>query len=61
MSSKAVADLWESPTLRLVRNRLFYEFAVFILGGGNAIILLLFWPGWLLVGAVLWAAWQLWG
>ncbi|KND89578.1 hypothetical protein TOPH_05595 [Tolypocladium ophioglossoides CBS 100239] len=61
VSGKAVADLWESRTVRLVRNKLFFEFAVFILGGGNSIILLLFWPGWLLVGGASWALWQFWG
>lgn len=61
MSSKAVADLWESRTVRLVRRKLFFEFAVFILGGGNSIILLLFWPGWLLVGGAFWGLWRFWG
>ncbi|PNY26799.1 Uncharacterized protein TCAP_03278 [Tolypocladium capitatum] len=60
-SSKAVSHLWDSRTVRLVRTRLFFEFIVFILGGGNSIILLLFWPGWPLVGGAFWALWRFWG
>lgn len=59
MSIEAVAYVWNSPTVRLVRNRLFHEFAVFILGGGNALILCVFWPGWLLFGLAFWIAGQL--
>ncbi|GJN70689.1 hypothetical protein PLIIFM63780_002721 [Purpureocillium lilacinum] len=61
MSSKAVADAWESQPVRQVRQKLFYEFAVFILGGGNALILLLFWPGWLILAAAIWGLYRFWG
>ncbi|PHH89876.1 hypothetical protein CDD83_5049 [Cordyceps sp. RAO-2017] len=59
MSHGAVAGLWPSRHAQLIRNRLFYEFALFVLGGGNTLILLLFWPGWLLVGLACWAVWQM--
>ncbi|PFH55620.1 hypothetical protein XA68_17944 [Ophiocordyceps unilateralis] len=55
-----VATVWQSRAVELVRARLFYEFALFILGGGNALFLLLFWPGWVLVGFVLWALSSYW-
>ena len=32
------------------RNKLFFEFVVFMLGGGNQVLLLIFWPGWIVVG-----------
>jgi hypothetical protein len=33
------------------RNKLFFEFMVFVLGpGGNSVLLLVFWPGWIVVG-----------
>lgn len=58
MSAKALADVWDARTTRMLRKKLFYEFAVFILGSGNSMILLLFWPGWLVVGGASFAAWQ---
>ncbi|KHN99356.1 uncharacterized protein MAM_03054 [Metarhizium album ARSEF 1941] len=58
MSAKAFANLWDAKTTRVLRRNLFYEFAVFILGSGNSIILLLFWPGWLVVGGATFALWK---
>lgn len=58
MSVEAVARLWHSRTVQVVRNKLFYEFAIFILGGGNTLIIWIFWPGWILFGLALWAFWQ---
>jgi hypothetical protein len=40
-----------------VRHKLFYEFMVFILGCGNQIILIVFWPGWLFIGAPICGLW----
>lgn len=59
MSTKAISDIWDSRSVQKVRARIFYEFAVFILGCGNAMFLLIFWPGWLLLGGACFAAWQL--
>ncbi|KAL7923119.1 hypothetical protein ACQKWADRAFT_312640 [Trichoderma austrokoningii] len=59
MSTKAVSDIWDSSSVQRVRARIFYEFAVFILGCGNAMFLIIFWPGWLLLGGACFAAWQL--
>jgi hypothetical protein len=37
------------------RNKLFFEFMVFVLGpGGNSVLLLVFWPGWFVVGGGVW-------
>lgn len=36
-----------------LRRRLFFEFMVFVLGGGNGLILLLLWPGWWIIGIIL--------
>lgn len=40
-----------------LRNKIFHEFMVFILGGGNVFILMLFWPGWLVLGGAAGGAW----
>jgi hypothetical protein len=41
-----------------LRNKLFFEFMVFVLGGGNGIILVVFWPGWIVIGpGVFWVWW----
>ncbi|KAL7912665.1 hypothetical protein GGI35DRAFT_476502 [Trichoderma velutinum] len=61
MSSKAIVDVWDSKSIQKVRARIFYEFAVFILGCGNAIFLFVFWPGWLILGGTFFALWQLTG
>lgn len=44
-----------------LRNKLFFEFAVFILGGGNQVILIVFWPGWIVVGGGVWGVWMVCG
>jgi hypothetical protein len=45
-----------------LRKKLFFEFMVFVLGGGgNGIILLVFWPGWLVVGPGVWCVMWAWG
>jgi len=33
-----------------LRNKLFFEFMVFVLGGGSQVILAVFWPGWIVIG-----------
>jgi len=40
-----------------LRNKLYFEVMVFVLGGGNGVLLLLFWPGWILI----WVIWMIWG
>jgi hypothetical protein len=59
MSAQALAGVWDAKTIQMLRKKIFYEFAVFILGSGNPFILLLFWPGWLVVGGTSMAVWQL--
>lgn len=61
MSSKTISDLWNSRSVQTVRRKVFYEFAVFILGTGNVMIVLLFWPGWWLLAGIFWVVWKLWG
>lgn len=41
------------------RDKVFFEFMVWILNP-HAVALLVFWPGWILIGA-LWVWWMLWG
>lgn len=40
-----------------LRHKLYFEVVVFVLGGGNGVFLLLFWPGWIVV----WVLWMVWG
>jgi hypothetical protein len=44
-----------------LRNKLFFELVVFVLGSGNGIILIVFWPGWLVVGGGVWGFWMVCG
>ncbi|GAO17344.1 hypothetical protein UVI_02038640 [Ustilaginoidea virens] len=57
MSAHAAAGLREAKPARSLRKKLFYEFAVFILGSGNPLLLMLLWPGWLVVAALSFALW----
>lgn len=43
--------------LEPLRNKLFKEFMIFVLGGGNGVILAVFWPGWIVVGPAVWGVW----
>ncbi|KAG5982326.1 hypothetical protein E4U43_006459, partial [Claviceps pusilla] len=58
MSAPAMAGLWEAKSTEALRKKVFYEIAVFILGCGNPVILLLLWPGWLVVGGLVYVLWQ---
>ncbi|KAI0403792.1 hypothetical protein F4802DRAFT_278452 [Xylaria palmicola] len=43
---RAAWTLWDSPRGRRLRKKIEFEFFTLILGGGNGICLVLFWPGW---------------
>jgi hypothetical protein len=60
MSGQIMYGTWESPVVKGLRRRIFHEFAMFILGGGNALILMLFWPGWWVLAGTTCALWFLW-
>ncbi|KAH7354926.1 hypothetical protein BKA65DRAFT_475398 [Rhexocercosporidium sp. MPI-PUGE-AT-0058] len=38
-----------------LRKKLWFEFMVFVLGGGNGLMLLVFWPGWIVLWCIYWA------
>ncbi|KAF5018239.1 hypothetical protein F66182_9802 [Fusarium sp. NRRL 66182] len=59
MSSRAAVGIWNSKNIQKLRRKLWYEFAVFILGSGNLIFLMLFWPGWWVLAGACWAFWML--
>lgn len=45
------SSIWDTPTTRRLRQKIVFEFMTFILGAGNNIFLVIFWPGSLLLGA----------
>ncbi|KAH7171396.1 hypothetical protein EDB81DRAFT_638026 [Dactylonectria macrodidyma] len=59
MSTRAANGVWNCQTVQKLRKKLFYEFAVFILGGGNCIFVVVFWPGWWVIGGASWGIWML--
>jgi hypothetical protein len=61
MCTKVLYSAWESKPVRALRKRAFHEFAEFILGIGNVVFLMLFWPGWLVLGGTMFALWKVWG
>ncbi|KAG6063044.1 hypothetical protein E4U16_001026, partial [Claviceps sp. LM84 group G4] len=56
--SLATGGRWEGRSTQALRKKLFYEIAVFVLGCGNPFIVLLFWPGWLIVGGLAFVLWR---
>jgi hypothetical protein len=58
-SKKGTRLLWRST--EGMRKKLFMEFMIFVLGGGNQLILVLFWPGWIIVVGGIWGVWSLCG
>lgn len=48
--SRVAWGAWNSKQARRLRKKLEFEFFVLILGSGNGIMLMVFWPGWILVG-----------
>ncbi|KAE9371394.1 hypothetical protein N431DRAFT_426059 [Stipitochalara longipes BDJ] len=57
-SKQGTRLLWQGT--EGVRKKLFMEFIIFVLGGGNQFILAVFWPGWIVVGGI-WSIWRLCG
>lgn len=47
---KMAWSAWDSKQGRRLRKKLEFEFFVLILGCGNSLCLVIFWPGWILVG-----------
>ncbi|KFA61725.1 hypothetical protein S40285_10108 [Stachybotrys chlorohalonatus IBT 40285] len=59
VSAWALAEVYRSKTLERLRKKLFFEFATFVLGGcGNGLFLVVFWPGWIVIGGASFAMWQ---
>jgi len=50
--SKLAWGAWNSKQSRRLRKKVEFEFFVLILGSGNGVILMMFWPGWILVALV---------
>jgi hypothetical protein len=44
-------------TFEPLRQKLFFELMAFLLGSGNAVLLLVFWPGWLFIGGTACGVW----
>lgn len=57
----ASAAVWEMKTTRMLRDKLFYELALFILGAGNGLFLVVLWPGWIVIGGTSFVLWQVCG
>jgi hypothetical protein len=58
-STRVTQAIWNSAQVKRLRKKLEFEFFTLILGGGNSLCLVIFWPGWCilaLVGVVL-SAW----
>lgn len=49
LSQNATLAVWESSQVRRLRKKLELEFFTFILGCGNVLCVMMFWPGWWLL------------
>lgn len=65
-SGAALANIartaWNSKQSRRLQKKVEFEFFVLILGCGNSFCLVVFWPGWILIGLVylLWTVLRCW-
>lgn len=50
LSRQAVWALWDGKHGRRLRKKIEFEVFTLILGGGNNLCLVLFWPGWCILG-----------
>jgi hypothetical protein len=57
VSKQGMSVFWRST--EGIRKKMFKELIIFVLGGGNQLILLVFWPGWIVVGGGVWGVWCL--
>ena len=53
--SRAVEMGWKAS--EPLRQKLFFEFMVFVLGGGYGLLLIVLWPGWIVVGMLALGFW----
>ncbi|ORY59683.1 uncharacterized protein BCR38DRAFT_488702 [Pseudomassariella vexata] len=59
LSKNAGLAAWNTKAVRRWRKKMEHEFFTFALGCGNVLCLMLFWPGWWLLGIAIFAAWSL--
>lgn len=52
--SKTILWTWRSKPVVQLRKKVVFEFMVAILGPGNMLVILVFWPGWLLIFGAVW-------
>ncbi|KAF2962639.1 hypothetical protein GQX73_g10935 [Xylaria multiplex] len=51
LSKQATWEIWDSARMRQLRKKIEFEFFTLILGaGGNNLCLVIFWPGWGILG-----------
>lgn len=48
-------NIWDSRKARQIRKKIEFEFFVWILGPGGNLLCFLLWPGWLVLGFMIWA------
>lgn len=60
--AKVASVAWNSKPARRLQKKVEFEFFVLILGCGNNFCLVVFWPGWILIGMVylLWTVLRCW-
>jgi hypothetical protein len=55
----AIHRLWNTAQVKRLRRKIEFEFFTLILGaGGNNLFLLIFWPGWYIIGLAGFALWS---
>ena len=58
-SASVLVGTWESKAVQSMRKKMFHELATFVLGCGNPVFCLVFWPGWWVLGGTTYAVWSL--
>lgn len=50
VGKEGIKRIWQGS--EGLRKKLWFELVVFVLGNGNGILLIVFWPGWIVVGGL---------
>lgn len=59
LTRRATWALWNSEPVKRLRKKLEFEFFTFVLGGGgNNLFLMMFWPGWWVLGFTTLMVWN---
>ncbi|KAH6612950.1 hypothetical protein B0J18DRAFT_71336 [Chaetomium sp. MPI-SDFR-AT-0129] len=61
LARRTTWSVWDCKRARRFRKRLEFELYILLVGGGNTVLLVVFWPGWIMLGVLGCGVWLLTG